>query len=513
MSTPDKPEQKPATGPAPGEAQSYWDLALRDLRRNKLAIFGLLVVFLVVFIAVHAPLLANQRPLYLKAVFREDFINEMTIAGEEIESLLDTLSAGEPDQAALAEAKAGLAARFTAMKGFLAGDESAAVAALGERVVAAVGAADSEALQGVLDEYTAKYLDPYFDDDTLPPLGEMVRYPAVRSLNLYEVWFMSVFWLAIAAVLGRRLLPGVGPTGIAIGLLATLIAFGMREAFPPVQDNTPYRRILDAPDFQGKFVRTLVPFGENENIIKNSRVPPNWAAPVIERMGETWENPHFLGTDTNGRDVTARMVYGARVSMMIGIFAVSIYVIFGIIVGASAGYFRGWTDILISRVIEVVICFPFLMMILAVQAFLGPSIRNIILVLAFFGWTSVARLQRGEFLRLVNMDFVAAVRALGGSNLRIIFLHILPNAIGPILVLVSFAIAGTILSESALSFLGFGVPQPMASWGDLLNNGRSDPKGLWWLTVIPGLAIFFTVTCFNLLGEGFRDALDPRRDR
>ena len=140
----------------------------------------------------------------------------------------------------------------------------------------------------------------------------------------------------------------------------------------------------------------------------------------------------------------------------------------------------------------------------------GKQMTNLVLALAALWWTGVARLQRGEFLRLVNQDFVQSVRALGGSHLRIIFLHILPNALGPILVVVSFGIAGSIVIESALSFLGFGVPQPMASWGDLLNNGRNDVRGLWWLTVFPGLAIFLVVTCFNLVGEGVRDAIDPR---
>ncbi|MCC7392125.1 ABC transporter permease, partial [Candidatus Sumerlaeota bacterium] len=216
---------------------------------------------------------------------------------------------------------------------------------------------------------------------------------------------------------------------------------------------------------------------------------------------------------TNGRDVLARMIYGTRVSMLVSIVAVAIYTMIGMLLGAVAGYFRGWTDIIISRLTEVVICFPALMVILSVQAFLKPSILNIILTMAALWWTGVQRLQRGEFLRLVNLDYVQAVRALGGSNLRIMAMHILPNALGPILVMTSFGIAGAILVESALSFLGFGVPQPMASWGDLLNNGRNDINGTWWLTVFPGLAIFLTVTCFNLVGEGFRDALDPQRER
>jgi peptide/nickel transport system permease protein len=204
------------------------------------------------------------------------------------------------------------------------------------------------------------------------------------------------------------------------------------------------------------------------------------------------------------------MIWGTRISMSVGFIAVGICLVIGIFFGSLSGFFRGWIDIAISRLVELVICFPVFFIILTVLAFLRPSIVNIMVVIGITGWTGIARLCRGEFLKLVKMDFVTAAHALGTSNTRIIFKHILPNAMGPVLVAVSFGIAGAILTESALSFLGFGVPQPTASWGDLLNNGRNDIQGTWWLTIFPGLAIFLAVTAFNLAGEGIRDALDPR---
>jgi peptide/nickel transport system permease protein len=219
---------------------------------------------------------------------------------------------------------------------------------------------------------------------------------------------------------------------------------------------------------------------------------------------------HWLGTDTNGRDVLARMVYGARVSMSVGFVAEGIAVAIGVLLGALAGYFRGWVDIALSRVIEVVICFPTFFFILTILAFLPQSIFNIMVVIGITGWPGIARLMRAEFLRLSNLDFVTAGRALGLSDTRIIFRHILPNGLAPVLVSTTFGIAGAILVESALSFLGFGVPQPTASWGDTLHDGGSDPQATWWLTIFPGTAIFVTVTAYNLVGDAIRDATDPK---
>ncbi|MEX0726798.1 MAG: ABC transporter permease, partial [Planctomycetaceae bacterium] len=228
-----------------------------------------------------------------------------------------------------------------------------------------------------------------------------------------------------------------------------------------------------------------------------------------ESLGR-WDSPHWLGTDDIGRDILTRMIWGGRVSLTVGIVAVGIYVTIGIIVGAVAGYFRGVWDMVISRIIEVVICFPSFFLILSIVAFLGPSIFNIMIVIGVTGWTGIARLVRAEFLRLAEQEFVLAGRALGYSPWRIIFKHVLPNALAPVMVSATFGVAGAILTESGLSFLGFGITVPTPSWGGILSSGREAIFRAPWLIYFPGTAIFVTITAYNLVGEALRDAADPR---
>jgi peptide/nickel transport system permease protein len=226
---------------------------------------------------------------------------------------------------------------------------------------------------------------------------------------------------------------------------------------------------------------------------------------------ESLEQPsrrHWLGTDTEGRDVFSRMLYGTRISLTIGVVAVLIYVSIGIVFGALAGYFGGWVDNAISRLIEVVITFPSFFLILTLAALIEErSIFHVMVIIGVTSWTGVARLIRAEFLRQKNLDYVQAALALGLEARRVIFFHILPNAIAPALVSATFGIASAILIESSLSFLGVG-DTTVASWGETLNTGRVAQK--LWLVLAPGSAIFFVVTVFNLVGEGVRDALDPK---
>jgi len=219
---------------------------------------------------------------------------------------------------------------------------------------------------------------------------------------------------------------------------------------------------------------------------------------------------HPLGTDDLGRGVLVRLLYGARISLLVGFVAVGISSLIGIALGALAGYYGGWTDTLVMRFVDIMLCFPTFFLILAVIAFLNPSIWNIMIVIGLTSWMGVARLIRAEFLSLRERDFVQAAKAIGASDLRLIFRHILPNALSPVLVSATLGVAGAILTESALSFLGIGVQPPTPSWGNMLITGKQTLGSAWWLSVFPGLAILITVLGYNLLGEGIRDALDPR---
>ncbi|MFN2257013.1 MAG: ABC transporter permease [Desulfuromonadaceae bacterium] len=218
----------------------------------------------------------------------------------------------------------------------------------------------------------------------------------------------------------------------------------------------------------------------------------------------------WLGTDDLGRDVLLRIAYGARISLLVGFVAVGIATFIGIILGAMAGFYSGWVDSVVMRFVDVMLCFPSFFLILAVIAFLEPSIWNIMIIIGLTGWMGVARLVRAEFLSLRERDFVMAARGLGASDVRIILRHILPNAISPVLVSATLGVAGAILTESALSFLGIGVQPPTPSWGNMLIAGKQTLGTAWWLSVFPGLAILVTVLGYNLLGEGLRDLLDPR---
>jgi peptide/nickel transport system permease protein len=241
-----------------------------------------------------------------------------------------------------------------------------------------------------------------------------------------------------------------------------------------------------------------------------------WLAPYdpnfidIQQILQPPSAAHWMGTDSLGRDVLSRIIYGARISLKVGFVAVGLATLIGVVLGALAGYYGGWVDNLLMRLVDLMLCFPTFFLILAVIAVLEPSIWNIMVIIGLTSWMGVARLVRAEFLSLREREFIQAARALGARDGRIIFRHLLPNALAPVMVSATLGVAGAILTESALSFLGLGVQPPTPSWGNILTAGKDNIEIAWWLSVFPGLAIIITVLAYNLLGEGIREAIDPR---
>jgi peptide/nickel transport system permease protein len=253
---------------------------------------------------------------------------------------------------------------------------------------------------------------------------------------------------------------------------------------------------LDAKGQLSSTIWTPIKYSETNQDLTNVLQSPN--------------GDHLLGTDGIGRDVLAGMIHGSRVALTIGFVSMFFALGIGIILGALAGFYGGWIDVGLSRIIEVVITLPTFFLIITVVAMMQHgSIFLIMVLIGVTSWTGIARLTRGEFLRVRNMDFVSAATALGFKDRRIVFRHVLPNALAPVLVTAAFGIAGAILIESSLSFLGFGVPPTVVTWGSVLNDARNDIHA-WWLAVFPGFAIFLAVVSYNLVGDGLRDALDPR---
>jgi peptide/nickel transport system permease protein len=233
--------------------------------------------------------------------------------------------------------------------------------------------------------------------------------------------------------------------------------------------------------------------------------------PMAFRAAPSWQHP--FGTDEVGRDVLARLIYGSRVALAIGFSAMFIALVLGVLVGSIAGYFSGWPDLVLSRLIEIMISFPKLFLILIVLAFFPRSLLALAVLIGLLSWIEVARLLRGEFLRLKGQEFVLAARALGAGAGTIILRHLLPNSLAPVLVAATFGVARAILLEATLSFLNLGVPPPTPTWGEVLAQGKHALTYAPWLTLFPGLVLFLTLTSFNFVGEGLRDAMDPRDRR
>lgn len=471
----------------------------------------------------------------------------------------------------LAGERQGLAVRVATMRRQLAEPDAAPlqpVVASADALVAAAladAADDVEqharalvvAVEDARDALDARPADEADPAAGRPPLQAFRELPVLAAISAGEVYLMALWALVLTWPLWSRgtdrwLLAGDPirrrrarrPKALALVLLPLVpaLVWALGEGGGSLALGSAHKAGLSEGSMHAeRVVHTPIPFGMAEQNHTEVFRPPTWApsarisddgyylsgprsarvdsmtgmpirGEVVEiRVGEPALNAgtrHVLGTDSLGRDIFSRLVWGARVSLSVGLVSTVILVLIGTVLGALAGYFGGWVDTLISRVIEVFQCFPVFFLILIVVAFVGQGIVYIMLAIGLFRWTGVARLVRGEFLRLREQDFVVASRALGAGDGRTIFRHVLPNAMGPVLVSATFAVASGILTESALSFLGFGVQLPVPSWGSLLIESSSAEH--WWIQVFPGAFIFLTVILYNVFGEGVRDALDPR---
>lgn len=394
---------------------------------------------------------------------------------------------------------------------------------------------DKEAFQKEFNLLAQDFKEEFDFEKRKSLISYKYYFPILYTLTPYDIFFQSLFIFSLLFPLFKKWIKKFGTHFIHYPLyfigLPIIVVFIFFSFIPSGYSNEDYKR---------SFLRSI---NTNPNTSKDWAIfPPIIFSPEESRFVEYYQRPpiedyikklsckffkvscnhenlsgeinkkHYLGTDDVGRDILARLIWGARISLTVGFVSISIALLIGTILGALAGYFGGIIDLIISRLIEVVLCFPTLFLILSILAFLEQSIFNVMIVIGFTGWTQVARLTRGEFLRLRQADFVLAGKALGLSDFRIIFRHILPNAMTPILVVATFGIASAILYEATLSFLGLGVPPPTPSWGQMLSELRGTPSDYWWLFA-PGFAIFLSVTVYNLVGEGFRDASDPRLRR
>ncbi len=554
------------TSSAPSESKDYWDIVLQQMRKRRGARLALVLLALLYATAIYAPFLAGDRPLLIEATDAAGFrkaARELTpISG----NLRDLAAGGpaafaeqHPDQdfeARLDGELSALRQRLRALADQLAEEDRGLLDELraeAERTAAASQAerADEASAAGERLFELARRVRKELDPGETVALVANLRSPALEAIGHAELYFM-LLWLFVLGwplwnpLVNRLLLKGEReairrarrPKALCAVLLPCLPLLFWTSGEDP-NTTSPWKAGLTKGDIvASRVVMPPIAFGLAEIHDAEYLRPPTWhrdseldengryvhravtttiegfevpARPVEVRHGEPERNDparHPLGTDTLGRDLLARMIWGGRVSLSVGLVSTVFLTIIGVLLGALAGYHRGWVDTLISRAIEIFQCFPVFFLILIIVAFTGPDILNIMIVLGVTRWPGVARLVRGEFIRLRDQEFVLASEALGVPGMRTIFRHILPNALGPVLVAATFSVASGILTESALSYLGFGVQLPIPSWGSLLIESRSPNH--WWIQIFPGLFIFLTVVLYNVFGEGVRDALDPR---
>jgi len=390
--------------------------------------------------------------------------------------------------------------------------------------------------------YSLAIFAPLIAGDRPLYVGGERRFPALEELSALEILLMAS-WIAALVVLRLRRRTGVLVVLAVASALAAALALGSQRSpfatsdwkdriasgevspdavvFPPIRMGFAETNLAEAyrpPTWlpsseisdEGHYVRgSRAPVEDPTDAFRPEPLPVE-VRPFEPARNSPWRHP--LGTDTLGRDLFVRLLYGARTSLSVGLLSAAALFAIGVLVGALAGWFRGPIDLLLSRGIEVVLCFPAFFLVLFVLSVRSPDafppVLSIALVIALVGWPSVARLVRAEVLRLREADFVLAARALGCSPARTILVHVLPNAIGPAIVAASFAVGAGALVEAALSYLGLGVQSPIPSWGSIVNESHAAAH--WWIQLFPGLAILVSVVCYNVVGEALREGLDPR---
>ncbi|MBN1436229.1 MAG: ABC transporter permease subunit [Sedimentisphaerales bacterium] len=500
--------------------RSYGDMVRRQFFKSKLTTLSYAFIILLFAVAVLAPFIANDKPYVLRTG-----VSTATV------TITITPNGNIPPQSQTSETPNSYQVQTpsnTENNPPIAADDNISVMVNANFVTSTILANDYDAdgdLLYILDitngahgkvidngDSTISYVPDkgYIGTDTctytVTDRHDKLQFPLFRNLQMVDYWiFMAAITAIILVILARRNRKRVDPSHrgavftkqiiIAIVVLSvgmTIVALVKSKRL----DATNYKLMVES----GQATQAIfapVPYGYERTELKSSVQPPS--------------REHWLGTDDVGSDVLCRLIHGSRISLSVGFIAVGISSVIGIFVGAILGYFGGKIDFIGMRFVEIMMAVPTFFLIITIVAFFERSLINIMVIIGVTSWTGVARFIRAEFFKLRKQDFVQAALALGLPLRSVLFKHMLPNGIAPVLVSATFGIAGAIFTEAALSFLGFGVAPPTPSWGQMLSQGVSSTgRFLWWLSLFPGLAIFLTVTAYNLVGEGLRDAIDPR---
>ena len=536
------------------------DRLLREFGQRRLTRFAMTALVFLYGIAAFAPLIANDRPYAMTVVDRRGYregLGALSAISAEVQRLVASQEVEGVDRRAAMVLEARTARRrLRQIEASLPAEKRAALEPWRESLQAVLRAQErgdvsglKSASEGLLERarnlrVDLRAADPEQPDQDGVMLVPQRRYPIFEGLRPIDIGAMTA-WLVLVLVLLSRLLRSHEPARAGARsrspgrrLLTAALWFlplggaGLWALSAGSPGRTLETRSLKEDLQRGELVLLETPlfpplaYGPAETHTLEGLRPPSWAAragvtPAPQAQVRYAEPPAasawrwLAGTDSLGRDLATRLIWGARVSLSVGILSAALLTLIGVLVGALAGYFGGWVDFMVLRTIEVLQSVPAFFFVLLAMAFTDPRVVSplvaIVVVIALVRWTGAARLVRGEFLRLREREFVLAARSLGYSNARIVLRHVLPNALGPVLVHAAFAVAAGILTESAISYLGFGIQYPQASWGSLINESRSPEH--WWIQVFPGLLIFLTVTCYNLVGDAVRDALDPRVEK